>query len=114
MLKSTERQTDDGQKAIRIAHLSFQLRWAKNGETYISITRIEETFDLLHGSTFFSTMDLTSGYNQRAVAEEDTEKTAFTMPWCLYEFNRMAFGLTNALLNDLWHIVLETKFYIYC
>jgi hypothetical protein len=24
------RQTDDGQPAIRIAHLSFQLRWAKN------------------------------------------------------------------------------------
>jgi hypothetical protein len=26
MLKFTDRQTDDGQKAIRIAHLSFQLR----------------------------------------------------------------------------------------
>ena len=27
--RPTDRQTDDGQKAIRRAHLSFQLRWAK-------------------------------------------------------------------------------------
>ena len=26
----TDRQTDDGRQAIRKAHLSFQLRWAKN------------------------------------------------------------------------------------
>jgi hypothetical protein len=26
----TDGQTDDGQRVIRIAHLSFQLRWAKN------------------------------------------------------------------------------------
>jgi hypothetical protein len=26
----TDRQMDDGQQAIRIAHLSFQLRWANN------------------------------------------------------------------------------------
>lgn len=60
------------------------------------LPRIEETFDVLHGSTFFSTMDLTSGYNQIAVADEDREKTAFTTPFGLYEFNRMPFGLTNA------------------
>jgi hypothetical protein len=27
------KQTDDGQRAIRIAHLTFQLRWAKNDKT---------------------------------------------------------------------------------
>jgi hypothetical protein len=27
--RRTDRQTDDGQTAIRIAHLSFQLRWVK-------------------------------------------------------------------------------------
>jgi hypothetical protein len=31
--RRTDGQTDDGQKAIRIAHLSFQLRWAKNFKT---------------------------------------------------------------------------------
>ena len=60
------------------------------------LPRVEETFDVLHGSVMFSTMDLTSGYNQIALSEEDKEKTAFTTPFGLYEFNRMPFGLTNA------------------
>lgn len=60
------------------------------------LPRVEETFDVLHGSSMFSTMDLTSGYNQIAVADDDKEKTAFTTPFGLYEFNRMPFGLTNA------------------
>jgi hypothetical protein len=29
-VRQSDGQTDDGQPAIRIAHLSFQLRWAKN------------------------------------------------------------------------------------
>ena len=32
----TDRQTDDSRKAIRKAHLSFQLRWAKNQNTCIT------------------------------------------------------------------------------
>ena len=31
----TDGRTDDGQRAIRIAHLSFQLRWAKNALSYL-------------------------------------------------------------------------------
>lgn len=61
-----------------------------------SLPRVEETFDVLHGSSMVSTMDLTSGYNQIAVADDDKEKTAFTTPFGLYEFNRMPFGLTYA------------------
>ena len=30
----TDRQTDDGRQVIRKAHLSFQLRWAKNQRNY--------------------------------------------------------------------------------
>lgn len=44
----------------------------------------------------FWTLDLTSSYNQIAVADDDKDKTAFTIPFGIYEFNRILFGLTNA------------------
>ena len=69
---------------------------AKSYRDQFPLPRVEDTFDVLHGAELFSTMDLTAGYNQIAVDENDREKTAFTTPFGLYEFNRMPFGLTNA------------------
>ena len=59
------------------------------------IPRIEDNLDALEGSTWFSTLDLASGYWQVAVAEKDKPKTAFTTKFGLYEFNVLPFGLTN-------------------
>ena len=73
--------------------------WLLNSKTYrdsYPLPRVEESFDVLKGSKIFSTMDLTSGYNQLAVHENDIEKTAFTTPMGLYEYLRMPFGLCNA------------------
>ena len=62
-----------------------------------SIPRVDETFDSLAGSKFFSKLDLRSGYWQVPIREEDKFKTAFSVgPLGFYECNRMAFGLTNA------------------
>ena len=36
--RQTCRQTDDGRQVIRIAQLSFQLRWAKNSDTIIKLS----------------------------------------------------------------------------
>ena len=47
-------------------------------DTY-PLPRVEESFDTLSGSKYFSTMDLTSGYNQVAM-NDDISKTAFTAP----------------------------------
>ena len=48
------------------------------------------------GATMFSTMDITSAYNQVPVAEKDIPKTAFVTKYGLYEFTKMPFGLSTA------------------
>jgi hypothetical protein len=47
----THRRTDDGQRAIRIAHLSFQLRWAKKKtqHIYTGIMFYWEVIELVYG-----------------------------------------------------------------
>ena len=58
--------------------------------------RVDEIFDKLGGASYFSTLDLASGYWQVPVNEEDIGQTAFTVGSNHYEFTVMPFGLTNA------------------
>ena len=61
------------------------------------LPRIDDTLESLHGSQYFTTLDLKSGYWQVPIKEEDKEKTAFrTSNGQLYEFNQLPFGLCNA------------------
>ena len=60
------------------------------------IPRVDGTLDTLSGSTWFSTIDLKSGYWQVEMAPKDREKTAFCTQEGLFEFNVMPFGLCNA------------------
>lgn len=62
-----------------------------------AMPRIDEILDSLHGSKFFTVLDMKSGYHQVEVLEEHKQRTAFTVgPLGLWEFNRMPFGLVNA------------------
>ena len=61
------------------------------------LPKIEETLDCLKDSKYYCTLDLSQGYYQVPVADEDMHKTAFRVgSGGLYEYLRMAMGLSNA------------------
>ena len=57
---------------------------------------IEDLLAKIGRASWFSTLDLMSGYYQISVREEDQPKTAFVTPFGKYQFKVMPFGLTNA------------------
>ncbi|KAK3745520.1 hypothetical protein QZH41_009917, partial [Actinostola sp. cb2023] len=75
--------------------IDFRKLNARTVKDAYSLPRIDEALEA--GSSWYTTLDLKSGYWQIEVDEEDIQKTAFTVgPLGFYECNRMAFGLTNA------------------
>lgn len=60
------------------------------------IPRIQNLLDTLSGSSWYSSLNLASGYWQVEVEDSNELKTAFTTPYGVFMFHIMPFGLTNA------------------
>ncbi|CAF4090667.1 unnamed protein product [Adineta steineri] len=60
------------------------------------IPTIESTLQQLQGNSYFSKLDLRSGYFQIPINEIDRPKTAFITTTGLWEFNVLPMGLSNA------------------
>ena len=59
------------------------------------LPNIDECLDVIGGTTFFSTLDMCSGYHQIEIDEKDKHKTAFITRYGLFQYKRMPFGLCN-------------------
>ena len=70
---------------------------------------IDDLFDRLKGTRFYSKIDLLNGYHQLKVRETDILKTTFRTRYGHFEFTMMPFGLTNApvAFMDLMHRVFQ-------
>lgn len=73
------------------------------------LPRVDDIFDTLNGTQYFSFLDLASGYWQVELDDDACAKSTFTTYNGLFEFVRMPFGLCNtpATFQRIMQVVLS-------
>jgi hypothetical protein len=84
----------DGTKRMCIDYRTLNSMTIKNK---YPLPRIDDLLDRFKKAKFFSKIDLSSGYHQMKIREQDITKTAFTTRYGLYEFVVVSFGLRTPL-----------------
>ncbi|GKB32787.1 putative reverse transcriptase domain-containing protein [Tanacetum coccineum] len=74
------------------------------------LPRIDDIFDQLQGSQFFSKIDLRSGYHQLRVHEDNIPKTAFKTRYGHFKFTVMPFGLLKR--RNCMLMLLSVEFWL--
>jgi hypothetical protein len=75
--------------------------------------------DTVGGAKYFTSLDLTSGYWQIRVSDEDIPKTAFRTPFGHFQWKLLPFGLSNApatfqsVMNDIFRPYLRDFVVVY-
>lgn len=63
------------------------------------LPKMDHILQKVVGASRISMMDEFFGYNQILVYEEDKKKVSFTMPWGMFMYDKMFFGLMNVGAN---------------
>nr|GEW42808.1 hypothetical protein [Tanacetum cinerariifolium] len=97
IMKSPHRLEPSEMEELELNKLNIKNRYP--------LPRIDDLFDQLQGSQYFSKIDLRFGYHQLRVHEDDIPKTAFRTRYGHFKFIIMPFGLTDAPASQKEHKV---------
>lgn len=96
---------------------SPSLHWFSGFEYPLPL--LNSAFELLHGVTIFTKLDLRNAYHLVRIKEGDKWQTAFNIPLGHFEYLVTPFGLTNApavfqnLINDILRDYLNRFVFVY-
>jgi hypothetical protein len=99
--------------------LCFDYRALNSIKNRCTIPRIDDWLDAVAGNEYFTSLDLTLGYRQILISEEDRPKTAFRTPSGHFQFKVLIEGLTNApatfqtVMNSIYHPYIKNFVVVY-